>query len=172
MTTLAVDPRLDLTIERVIRAPRSAIWRAWTDPTLLEQWWIPAPMVVRVDTLDVRPGGGFVTRMSEDGTEFVPHIDSVFLVVEDEQRLVFTNAVSSAWRPASPQPVAMTAEIILDEHPDGTDYRAIVRHGDPAQCARHEELGFFDGWGSVTAALAALVERGAGRDPNPASTQG
>jgi uncharacterized protein YndB with AHSA1/START domain len=47
----------------------------------------------------------------------------------------------------------------LDEHPDGTLYRVTVRHGDPAARARHQELGFFDGWGSVTAALADLVEQ-------------
>ncbi len=46
------------------------------------------------------------------------------------------------------------------DHPDGTDYRVIVRHADPAARERHEELGFFDGWGSVTAALAALAESG------------
>ena len=160
MTTRAIDAELDLTIQRVIRAARSDIWRAWTDPALLAKWWIPAPTFTRVDLLDVRPGGGFVTRMSDDGREFVLHTDGVFLVVEPEQRLVLTNAVSSAWRPTMPEPVAITAEIVLDEHLDGTDHRAIVRHGDPAQRARHEELGFLDGWGSVTAALAALVETG------------
>lgn len=52
----------------------------------------------------------------------------------------------------------MTAEIILSERSGGTDYRTIVRHGDSADRARHEELGFFDGWGAVTAALAAFAE--------------
>ena len=161
MTTLrAIEPDLDLTLRRVIHAPRHTLWRAWTDPALLERWWTPAPTLTRVDQLDVRPGGGFVTRMSDDGGEFVPHTDSVFLVVEEGYRLVFTNAVDSAWRPAAPSPVPMTAEIVLGEHPDGTDYNVTVRHGDPAHRARHEELGFFEGWGSVTAALAALAEGG------------
>ena len=159
MTDVTIDPEHDLSLQRVIRASPSDVWRAWTEPARLEKWWIPAPMVSRVDRLDVTPGGGFVTRMSEDGEEFVPHVDSIFLVVEEGRRLVFTNAVTSAWRPADPEPVAMTAEIILDDHPDGTDYRVIVRHGTPAARAHHEELGFFDGWGSVTAALAELVER-------------
>ena len=159
MTINGIDPDYDLALHRVIRAPRGAVWRAWTDPARLARWWIPSPMITRVDQLDVSPGGGFVTRMSEDGDEFVPHTDSVFLVVEDERRLVFTNAVTSAWRPASPEPVAMTAEIIFDEHPEGTDYQVIVRHGDPADRAHHQELGFFDGWGSVTAALAELAEK-------------
>ena len=34
---------------------------------------------------------------------------------------MFTNAIDSAWRPANPAPVAMTAEITLADHPDGTD---------------------------------------------------
>jgi uncharacterized protein YndB with AHSA1/START domain len=52
----------------------------------------------------------------------------------------------------------MTAEITLGDHPDGTDYRVVVRHGDPAARARHEELGFLEGWGTVTGQLAALTE--------------
>jgi len=156
---LQIDSRLDLTLERVIRAPRAAIWRAWTEPSRLEQWWVPAPTVARIDRLEVRPGGAFVTSMSDDGQVFLPHTDGIFLVVEPHDRLVFTNAIDSAWRPAAPAPVPMTAEITLSEHPDGTAYRAIVRHGNPDDRDRHEELGFYDGWGSVTSALAALVEK-------------
>ncbi|TQL68688.1 uncharacterized protein YndB with AHSA1/START domain [Nocardioides albertanoniae] len=152
------DPARDLAIERVIRAPRSAIWRAWTEPARMQKWWVPAPTIARVDRLEPRPGGAFVTSMSEDGRSFVPHTDSIFLFAEHESRLVFTNAVDSTWRPAAPAPVRMTAEITLAEHPEGTAYRALVRHGEPADRDRHEELGFFDGWGSVTGALAALVE--------------
>ncbi len=153
-----MNPDLDLTVERVIRAPRAAVWSAWTDPSRFEKWWIPAPTRCRVDRLDVRPGGALVTRMSDDGVEFLPQVDATFLVVEELERIVFTNAIDSAWRPASPDPVAMTAEITLSDHPDGTDYRVIVRHGDPAARARHQELGFADGWGSVTAQLAGVAE--------------
>ena len=63
------------------------------------------------------------------------------------------------WAAVRPQPLAMTAEILLDDHPEGTAYRAVVRHGDSATRAEHETLGFADGWGAVTAQLAALVER-------------
>ena len=158
-----MNPDLDLTLQRVIRAPRAAVWRAWTEPSQLEQWWVPAPAVARVDRLEARPGGAFVTRISEDGVEFGPHIDASFLVVDDGERLVFTNAVDSRWRPTRPDPIAMVAEIVLRDHPDGTDYQVVVRHGDPAARARHEELGFFDGWGSVTGQLTAFVEGAAVR---------
>ena len=158
-----MNPDLDLTLQRVIRAPRAAVWRAWTDPSQLAQWWVPAPAVARVDRLEAQPGGAFVTRISDDGVEFGPHMDASFLVVDDRERLVFTNAVDSRWRPTRPDPIAMVAEIVLNDHPDGTDYRVVVRHGDPAARARHEELGFFEGWGSATGQLAAFVERAAVR---------
>lgn len=158
-----MNPELDLTLERVIRAPRAVVWGAWTDPSLLEKWWVPAPTVCRVDRLDVRPGGALVTRLSDDGVAFVPHVNASFLVVDESERIVFTNAIDSAWRPANPAPVPMTAEITLRDHPDGTDYRVIVRHGDPAARARHEELGFSEGWGSVTKQLAGVAESQAPR---------
>jgi uncharacterized protein YndB with AHSA1/START domain len=153
-----LNPDLDLTLQRVIRAPRETVWRAWTDPARLAQWWLPAPAVARVDRLDPRPGGALVTRMSDDGEAFVPHLDAAFLVVDEHERIVFTNAIDSAWRPAQPASIAMTAEITFGEHPEGTDYRVVVRHGDPASRARHEELGFADGWGAVSDQLARLVE--------------
>ncbi|MEQ4718456.1 SRPBCC domain-containing protein [Nonomuraea sp. B19D2] len=153
-----MNPDLDLALERVIRAPRAAVWSAWTDPSRLEKWWVPAPTVCRVDRLDVRPGGALVTRLSEDGVEFVPHVDATFLAVDELERIVFTNAIDSAWRPADPMPVPMTAEITLSDHPDGTEYRIIVRHGNPAARARHEELGFSAGWGAVTKQLAGVAE--------------
>ena len=152
-----MNPDLDLGVERIIRAPRATVWSAWTDPSRLEQWWVPAPSRCRVDRLDPRPGGAFVTRLSDDGAEFGPHLDACFLAVDELERIVFTNAIDSRWRPANPD-VAMTATITLTDHPDGTDYRIVVRHGDPEARARHEKLGFAEGWGSVAGQLAALAE--------------
>ncbi|MES1161707.1 MAG: SRPBCC domain-containing protein, partial [Rhizobacter sp.] len=34
------DPH-DLVISRVVHAPRAKLWRAWTDPQLLKEWWCP-----------------------------------------------------------------------------------------------------------------------------------
>jgi uncharacterized protein YndB with AHSA1/START domain len=149
---------LDLGIERIIRAPRKAVWDAWTDPAHLAQWWVPAPARCRVERLEVCPGGGFITWISDASGTFVPHLDACFLKVEEFERIVFTNAVNSGWRPVNPNPVAMTAEVILLDHPEGTDYRIVVRHGDPAAKSRHVELGFAEGWGGVTDQLAHLVE--------------
>jgi uncharacterized protein YndB with AHSA1/START domain len=154
-----VNPDLDLALQRVIRAPRARVWHAWTDPAALEHWWIPAPARCRVERLEPRAGGALVTSISEDGTGFSPHLDACFLAVDELERLAFTNAVDSEWRPAVAASLQMTAEITLLDHPDGTDYRVVVRHGDRGARARHEQLGFEHGWGAVTEQLARFLER-------------
>ncbi|WP_333618066.1 SRPBCC domain-containing protein [Dietzia sp.] len=125
---------------------------------MFAKWWIPEPYTCRLESFDARPGGGFVTSMSEDGASFTPHMDAAFLVVDDAERLVFTNAVHSTLRPAVPMPVAVTGEVTLADHPDGTLYRIVARHGDPQSRTRHGELGLAEGWGSVAGQLAELAE--------------
>jgi uncharacterized protein YndB with AHSA1/START domain len=53
----------------------------------------------------------------------------------------------------------MTAIITLRDHPMGTDYVAHVMHKSNADRNMHEEMGFYDGWGTVVEQLAKLVER-------------
>lgn len=151
------DPDLDLTISRIIRAPRASVWNAWTDKGAFEQWWIPAPALCRVVAMDIRPGGAFETRMSENGGDFGPHLNACFLAVEKRKRIVFTNALTGGWRPAE-QPF-MTAIITFKDHPDGTEYFSHVMHKSPEDRKMHDEMGFFDGWGTVIEQLAKLVER-------------
>ena len=153
----SADPELDLTMSRVIKAPRQAVWDAWTDRASFEQWWIPAPARCKVMEMELRPGGSFVTQMSEDGGEFAPHLRACFLAVDDLERIVFTNALVGGWRPAE-QPF-MTAIITMQDHPLGTEYVAHVMHKSNADRNMHDEMGFHDGWGTVAEQLAALVER-------------
>ena len=153
---MTLDPQRDLEITRIIKAPRAKIWDAWTKPEQFAQWWIPEPALCRVLELDVRPGGAMITEMNEDGTGFVPHMQACYLDVEAGRRIVFTNALTGGWRPA--EQAFITAIITLDDHDQGTTYRALVMHKSPDDRTMHQELGFYDGWGTVAAQLARLVE--------------
>lgn len=53
----------------------------------------------------------------------------------------------------------MTAIITLADHPVGTHYTAHAMHKASSDRDMHEEMGFFDGWRTVTAQLAQQVER-------------
>lgn len=154
---MSLDPERDLEITRIIKAPRQAVWDAWTNPQQFARWWIPAPALCRVIEMDVRPGGAMVTEMNEDGTGFTPHMNACYLAVEPGRQIVFTNALTGGFRPAE-QPF-ITAVITLDDHDLGTAYRAVCMHKSPGDRGMHVEAGFYDGWGTVAAQLATLVEK-------------
>jgi uncharacterized protein YndB with AHSA1/START domain len=151
------DPT-ELTIARQIAAPPAAVWDAWRDPAKLEKWWIPAPLACRVDQLDLRPGGGFVTRMREGGGDWQPHLDGCFLEAVPNERLVFTTVMTEGWQPAEPW-LAMTAILTFEAKDGGTLYSSRVLHKSPEDAAKHEEMGFQDGWGTVLGQLADMLER-------------
>jgi uncharacterized protein YndB with AHSA1/START domain len=49
----------DLYFERTFGAPRERVWRAFTDPEIVPQWWGPHGTTTRVEAMDVRPGGAW-----------------------------------------------------------------------------------------------------------------
>lgn len=146
----------DLTIARIIHAPRQRVWNAWADPSNFEKWWIPAPLTCQVREMDLRPGGSFRTDMGEDGTALEPHITGCFLAVEELERIVFTDALVAGWRPADSPFV--TASFTFADHAEGTLYTSTAMHRNQADRNKHEQLGFHDGWGTVITQLAELVE--------------
>ena len=147
---------LELSLTRVIDAPRALVWEAWTNPEHLKTWWAPAPITTPECELDVRPGGIFRTLMrGPDGAEYPG--TGVFLEVVDQERIVFTDALEPGWWPAK-EPF-MTAIITMADEGGSTRYTARVRHKDEADRARHEEMGFHEGWGTCLDQLAALAVR-------------
>lgn len=148
----------DLSISRLIAAPRSAIWKAWSIPENLEQWWAPKPWTTSLLGFDMRPGGAFrfLLRGPGDGEENL--IDGCFLEVLPMERIVFTEVLSEGWRPAEPF-LGMTAIISMADESNGTRYTADVLHKNEADSQRHREMGFEEGWGAVIDQLATLVSR-------------
>src|SRR6478672_6076354 len=89
----------ELVLKRIINAPRERVFKAWTDPELLKQWFAPLPWTTSVTELDVRPGGSnLVVMRSPDGKEFPNR--GVYLEVVENERLVFTDAYTKAWEPS------------------------------------------------------------------------
>ena len=152
--------RYALTISRFIKAPPAIVWKAWSTPEHLAKWWIPAPVECQVIKLDLRPGGGFETRMREGACDFQPHVDGCFLDIVPEERLVFTSVLTEGWRPVDAW-LALTAIITFETEGSGTRYAARVLHKDAADSRKHEDMGFHEGWATTIDQLASFVERSA-----------
>ena len=148
----------ELTIGRYINAPPALVWKAWSTPEHLAKWWIPAPIECQVIKLDLRPGGGFETRMRQGDGAFQPHVDACFLDIVPEARLVFTTLLTEGWQPAEPW-LALTAIMTLEKEGSGTRYSARVLHKTAADSRKHEEMGFYEGWGTAIGQLASVVGR-------------
>lgn len=154
-TATSTDGR-DLILTSLIDAPPEKVYRAWTDPELLKQWFAPLPWTTPSAELDVRPGGAcLIVMRGPDGTEF-PN-PGVYLEVVPNQRLVFTNAYTEAWEP-SDKPF-MTVILSFQDEAGKTRYTAVVRHWTIADREAHELMGFHQGWPLCTEQLAALVAK-------------
>lgn len=149
---LADDRELVLT--RRIDVPREKLFRAWTEPELLKQWFTPHPWTTPEAELDVRPGGSNRIVMADpEGNRFPNH--GVYLDVVRNERIVVTDAFTEAWVP-SEKPF-MVATITFEDEDGGTRYTARVRHWTVEDRKAHEEMGFHAGWGQATDQLAALA---------------
>lgn len=147
--------RHELVLMREIDAPREKIFRAWTDPELLKQWFCPKPWGVSHAELDVRTGGSSVIVMNGPNGEVVDN-RGVYLEVVPNEKIVFTDAFKTAWIP-SEKPF-MTGIVLLEPLGDGrTKYTAVARHWTEEDKKTHEAMGFHEGWGAATDQLAALV---------------
>jgi uncharacterized protein YndB with AHSA1/START domain len=156
--TLATpDTSRELSLTRVIAASAERLYRAWTEPELLKQWFAPHPWTTPHAELDVRPGGAnLIVMRGPEGQEFPNR--GIYLEVVKNERLVFTDAYTTAWEPA--EKPFMTVILTFEDLDDGkTKYTARVRHWTVADRERHEQMGFHAGWGRCADQLEALVAR-------------
>ena len=153
-TSTSVEGR-DLILTRIIDAPCEKVFRAWTEPALLKQWFAPLPWTTPTAEVDVRAGGSNLFLMrGPDGNEFPSR--GVYLEVVKNERLVFTDAFTQAWEPS--EKAFMTVVVTFeDEGGDKTKYMARVRHWTVADREAHEKMGFHEGWAICAEQLAAVV---------------
>lgn len=88
-TTLTTPSDREIVMTRLFDAPRELVFKAYTDPKLIPQWWGLRSLTTTVDKMDVRPGGvwRFVQRDS-DGNEDGFH--GVYREIASPERLVYT----------------------------------------------------------------------------------
>lgn len=77
-------------IERDYPATAQAIWELWTTPAGIEKWWAPDGFTVRVDQLDLRPGGELVYTMTATAPEQIEFMRSAGMPLSTESRKTFT----------------------------------------------------------------------------------
>src|SRR5690242_6188594 len=73
-TQISLDP--DVPLVRIVRefdAPPEKVFRAHTEPDLVQQWLGPRGLEMRIDTFDCRTGGAYRYIHSRDGEDYCFH---------------------------------------------------------------------------------------------------
>lgn len=157
-TPQPVNPELDLELVREVPVSAEAVFAAWTDPESLKQWFAPRPYTIEACEIDLRTGGGFRTVMNSPEGEQVMDSTGCFLEIIPNERLIWTSALTTDYRPESSD-MPFTAVIELTPTDTGCRYRAVAVHQNPADAKQHAEMGFHDGWGTVVDQMVEHLQK-------------
>lgn len=79
----------EIVMTHVFNAPQEMVWKVFTDPQLIPQWWGPTSLSTRVEVMDLRPGGKWrFIQHDSNGNEFT--FSGVYQEIMPPERLVQT----------------------------------------------------------------------------------
>jgi uncharacterized protein YndB with AHSA1/START domain len=91
MAEAAISADREITLTRMFDAPRDLVFKAWTDPQRVAQWWGPQGFTTPVCEMDARPGGAIrIVMRAPDGTDYP--MTGAFREIATPERLVSTNS--------------------------------------------------------------------------------
>jgi uncharacterized protein YndB with AHSA1/START domain len=159
----------DFVMSRVFDVPRDLLWKCFTEPERMKQWWGPKGFKVLSVKMDLRPGGSYHYGMqSPDGHAMWGKF--VFREVVPQERLVFINSFSDekggiTRHPGNENwPLELLSSFTFEDMPDGKT-KFTVRWA--PHNANEEERKSFDtnrdsmrqGWGGTMDKLEAYLTR-------------
>jgi uncharacterized protein YndB with AHSA1/START domain len=162
----------DFIISRMLDAPRELVWKCFTDPEHMKQWWGPKGIKVVASKMDLRPGGTYLYGMQvPDGP--VMWGKFVYREIEPPAKFVVINSFSDekgglTRHPMSPSwPLEMLSVFTFEEQPGGKT-RFTIRWS--PHNATAEERKIFDaghdsmrqGWGGTMEQLEAYLAKAKG----------
>jgi uncharacterized protein YndB with AHSA1/START domain len=94
-------PAKKIHVVREFNAPVENVWKAWTDPDLLEKWWGPKPWVAITKSMDFTVGGAWLYYMAgPEGQKFWSHVK--FTAIETGSRFSIDTVFSDENGNAAP----------------------------------------------------------------------
>lgn len=156
----------EFVITRVFDAPRDLVWKAFTEPKRLKEWWGPKGVTIIESKMDLRPGGSYHYAMrTSDGNTMWGKF--VYREITPPSRMVFVNSFSDeaggvTRHPMAPNwPLEMLSTFLFEEESGKT--RFTVRWS-PLNATEEERATFAaghasmqQGWGGTLDKLAAYL---------------
>jgi uncharacterized protein YndB with AHSA1/START domain len=156
-----MENRNELLITREFNAPRELVFRAWTEPTYLAQWWGPKGSNIEVVKLELKPGGVFHYSMEMQAGhkiwgKFIYH------EINAPEKLVFVNSFSdeqggitrNPWMQGWPLEILNT--VTLTENAGKT---TLTIQGHPINATEEEMKIFAEAKGGMQQGFAGTFEQ-------------
>lgn len=142
-----------LHLKRTFAAPRSVVYRAWTEPELFSQWFrVPGAVQPHVE-MDVRDGGSYRIEMGLAGLE--AQLVGTYLDVQPQERLVYT----FRWDPPVVDPMDTgETRVTVEFHDHGAETEVVLIHEQLRDADTVREFHEW-GWSSTFDRLAELASR-------------
>lgn len=150
----------ELRLTRLMDVSPDKLFRCWTEPALMKQWFAPKPYTTPVAEVDLRPGGASRIVMQSPEGQDIPR-PGQYLEIVPNRRIVATDAFTGDWLPSDGKPfmtMVLTFEPEGGPNSDKTRYTAVVRHWSEDDKKKHEEMGFHQGWGQCADQLETLAK--------------
>ena len=88
VTDTVLSPEKELTITRVLNAPIELVWKVWTDPDHIKNWWGPNGFTNTIFGMDLKPGGVWEFIMhGPDGKDYKNK--SIFKEIIKHKQIVY-----------------------------------------------------------------------------------
>jgi uncharacterized protein YndB with AHSA1/START domain len=140
-----------MTLERQIHATPEQVWRAWTDPAILPQWFGPAGYSCTTRDIDLRNGGQWTFDMTgPDGTIW-PNRHHAFTYIPNHTITFLMDDGTDANTP-------MEVTVTLTPKDGGTLLTQKVVMPTPEAYAGAKAFGAIELGQTTLAKLAAIVE--------------
>ncbi|MBD2102334.1 SRPBCC domain-containing protein [Leptolyngbya sp. FACHB-261] len=139
----------EIVITRVFNAPRELVFKAWTDPKHVAQWWGPKGFTTRVTEMDLRPGGkSRYVMIGPDGTEYP--VKGVFREIVPLERIVTTDEFDEGSEKVMnvDLPKGMVMTVLFEDVGSMTKLTLRITHESAEERRKHEEMGVVAGWNS------------------------
>ena len=154
-SVLSPDKR-DLVITRTFDAPRELVFKAWTDPTHVAQWWGPKYFTNPVCELDLRPGGAIRIDMRGPDGVIYP-MKGVFRDIVESERIVMTTTAFEDEEGNPQLEVLTTVTFVEHEGKTKLTLHAVVVKAAPGVEGALE--GMDEGWNQSLDRLAELLAK-------------
>ncbi len=163
MTKSTVNEIQRMVVTRIFDAPRELVWRAWTDPKYIMQWWGPKGFTAPFCEMDFRVGGNLLCCMrAPDGQEGWNLTEYHEIVLHEKivSSMYFSDSKGNKIEPAQlgieQEAIEGAYDVTIFEDLGNGQTKLTFIGNEPMESAKNS--GQLEGWKEILDKLAAVVD--------------